>query len=47
MITWLDVPMNNPEYTKLKEDIEKIKSGKGNYVAPPTETQFVPDWQKK
>jgi len=47
MKTWLDVPMNNPEYTKLKEDIEKTKSGKG--IVAPTISTGVPEseWQKK
>jgi hypothetical protein len=45
--TWLDVPMNNPEYTKLKEDIEKTKAGKG--IVAPTISTGVPEfeWQKK
>jgi uncharacterized protein YdbL (DUF1318 family) len=52
MMTWLDVPMNNPEYKELKSIIEgvnykKEKGAKNTFVAPPTETQFVPDWLKK
>jgi hypothetical protein len=47
MKTWLDVPMNNPEYIKLKEDIEKTKAGK-SIIAPPTISTGIPvtEWQK-
>jgi hypothetical protein len=52
MKTWLNVPFKFPEYKELKSLIDglnykKEKGKKNTFVAPPTETQFAPDWLKK
>jgi hypothetical protein len=49
---WQGYELDHPEYKELKSIIEgvnykKEKGAKNTYVAPPTETQFVPDWLKK
>ncbi len=49
---WQGYELDHPEYKELKSIIEgvnykKEKGAKNTFVAPPTETQFVPDWLKK
>jgi hypothetical protein len=52
LTVWQGYELDHPEYKELKSIIEGInykkeKGAKNTYVAPPTETQFVPDWLKQ
>jgi len=49
---WYGYHKDRPEYKELKSLIDglnykKEKGAKNTFVAPPTETQFAPDWLKK
>jgi hypothetical protein len=47
---WYGYHKDRPEYKELKSLIDGLnykKEKKNIFVAPPTETQFAPDWLKK